>query len=327
MAQGFLKSVVIGGSILAFMELGGINTGLPIYETGLLISKLKHGSKTEKITRYQAGSARSVHNEAASMLHDSSWPNKILWINVEDTGYLKVTEDIWYKFLHAALSDLENVTDFRLANDKIAGLNTIEAEQGYLCGKWKLVEIVPNECIPSMLSQKGYATYYYHSNDLSFYRRRPLMTKMGFKSLFSSKESISNGSLEALFTCFRRNFCAPDDSFLYDRVIKDASSFSKHKSVFQFIMTIDTHGPHAGERIYVDNIPHPSDYVSRLKKASADIRSLLDRYSSLLQEDERLFVILTSDHPPRHVNLIPPSKRSISSSGFTKFVTLSLTPR
>ena len=221
---------------------------------------------------------------------------------------------------------MENVANFRLADEKIAGLNTIEAEQGYLCGKWKLVEIVPYECIPYILSQKGYSTYYYHSNDL-FYRRRPLMTKIGFKSLFSSKESISNGGLEALFTCFRRNFCGPDDSFLYDRVIKDASGFSKHKSVFQLIMTIDTHGPHAGERIYVDNIPHPSDYLRRLKKASADIRSLLDRYSSVLQEDETLFVILTSDHPPRHVNLGSSPRTSISSSGFTKFVALILTPR
>ena len=76
------------------MELGGINTGLPIYETGRLISKLKHGSKTEKITTPQAGSAKSVNNEAALILNESSWPNKILWIDLEDTGYLNITEDI-----------------------------------------------------------------------------------------------------------------------------------------------------------------------------------------------------------------------------------------
>lgn len=293
------SSIILILALFSILEVLRVPTGAPVYEVSRALTKISK-SKTIHPTKNKSSDSAEVKNLVLSNLQERNWPSRVLWFNIEDSGHRSNKDDIWGLILRNRLNRVSWIKSYETVNSIASGSNTIEAELSYLCGNPKVNKEILKRCLPRILDKEGYQSRYYHANDLAFYRRHAIMHAAGFQYLYSGKDNERRSLFSSLYLCIQKKFCAPDDTVVYQKVISDAKRLKVDNRIFQFIMTLDTHGPHSGGRMKTGMGPHPLEYIRRLEKSAEDIVTLLSKYRDVLHPNESIFVIMTSDHPPRH---------------------------
>jgi phosphoglycerol transferase MdoB-like AlkP superfamily enzyme len=162
-------------------------------------------------------------------------------------------------FLASLMDKYGTVQDY-FAN----GCTTIDAEFAVNCGFLPetygpvsdLYSKNSYDCLPSILKSKGYGTYVYHADDISFWSRETLAPAWGFDHL----------NFSPLF-----QYREPD-SLVLDRVVDDLKSATQ--PTFQYVIGYTAHAPHneVFQKFYNENYHLGIEpYVGELNASSKAI--------------------------------------------------------
>jgi len=172
---------------------------------------------------------------------------------------------------------------------KPKGHNTLASELAYLCSGLGM-----ELCLPRIASRSGMPTRYNHPNDLNFYGRRKIMKDIGFNELISIEEEENKKSpFMGALRCLRRQFCAPSDTLMFDRIM---DTVSDHKGAsFNSVLTIDLHPPYGGSS--------PAEgYSSARKKSLTQLGKFADKVVAIhAGTNRKLFMVLVADHAPSNL--------------------------
>ncbi len=302
-------SLVVG--IACIVEVKTIfSTGVPFHEIKTVL--LRQNDEKKEANKSTDFESKSIHNLVSNILglnssnRQNSFSNcigkcHVIWFNVEGAGYRAGDNDVLGSLLRQKLRD-EDISH-KYFPAYASGANTIASEKEYLCGYY-VSYYKSTKCIPNVLANKGWNSYYYHANDLYFYKRKGIMPKIGFMKLISAKESTVN-PIEFLQICIRRRFCAPADSTIVRELIGNIL-LEPDANSFHFFMTIDTHGPHP-RAIGEKSSSYPISYLASLDKAT-DL--IMNSISELFEDNLGLNikVLVTADHPSIIANSLSSQK-------------------
>ena len=291
----------------------GLNSGLPIttiadfmqrnYQNNLKskeIKNTKRSIKSKKISNLHPVYIIAKRNLIEYFQNRCSKNCSIYWINLEGLGYYERKDDIFFENFLKNISGFKNI-EIKHFKNLLSGLNTIDSELSYLCGGSTYSKFKKDKCLPDIFKANYWETNYYHSNDLSFYRRKYKLGNIGFSKLISSKENIRNFP-KLLNLCLKRQFCAPEDKIIFETLTNENI---KNKYSFNFFTTIDTHGPHSKDS-YLDKKIVSSSLKLKINKLQEDIKKLLISKSS-----QNTIMVITADHQSLKAKKDYPSKTDL----------------
>jgi len=126
---------------------------------------------------------------------------------------------------------------------------TVQAEQSILCSTLDFASKSPysikkgrfnGKCLPKLLSNEGYETYWYHGYTKTFFNREQFHPSLGFNNLFAKEEFIQNGYDEKLDIGW-----GVPDPITFDKIFHDMNEHNKvsEKPFFTQILTLTNHQP------------------------------------------------------------------------------------
>ncbi len=159
----------------------------------------------------------------------------------------------------------------------------------------------PIEAVPQILKNAGYKTKAVHPGDKWFYKRDKVFSLLGFDS-FTTIESFNKENSKGLYISEEETF---------DYVINDFKKYidkNEHKPLFEFIITIQNHGPYLNK--YGEK--YPFEFSSAIDFNNQDVNALsnylegisdTDREMGRLTKeldliDEPSYVVFFGDHLP-----------------------------
>jgi|GEM_PF-1196898 len=127
---------------------------------------------------------------------------------------------------------------------------TVKAETEIFCGTFdhnirvsvaEYRELKNLRCLPSLLSEQGYQTHYFHGNRGRFYNRLAYMPELGFEHLYFHADNLEAGSDGRLYTGW-----GVSDEDMY-QIMLDKLTGLGEQPFFASVLTLTNHYPFNGE--------------------------------------------------------------------------------
>ncbi|WP_426369791.1 LTA synthase family protein [Pseudocolwellia sp. HL-MZ7] len=147
---------------------------------------------------------------------------------------------------------------------------TVQAEQAILCSSLDFASKSPysvkkggfnGRCLPKLLSEEGYETYWYHGYTKEFFNRQVFHPSLGFQHLISKESFLDNGYDDKLDIGW-----GVPDPIVFQKLFDDMVAHNKNSNTpfFSQILTLTNHQPFNWKYSHINfpnNINKKSDVV------------------------------------------------------------------
>lgn len=186
---------------------------------------------------------------------------------------------------------------------------TVQAEESILCSTLDFASNSPyavkqgaynGDCIPKILTRKGYDTFWYHGNTIDFFNRRTFHPSLGFTNLYSKENFLSDG-----YNIKNDIGWGVPDQITFDKMLNDMILHTKNsnKPFFTELLTLTNHQPFLWDYKNID-FPEVLQKKSKViyenyKKGIYYTDDALGKFWDKFNKSslaENTIVIITADH-------------------------------